>query len=68
MIKINDMSSVLFHVFQFVISVSFSSIQDELDELELDGVAVGLLTVISDHDKSPVQYHPVRISVVTERN
>ncbi|CAM4606556.1 unnamed protein product [Leuciscus chuanchicus] len=34
------------------------------DEPELDGVAVGLLTVISDHDTSPVHYHPVRISVI----
>lgn len=46
-------------------SVSFSFIQDE-SEPELDGVAVGLLTVISDHDTSPVHYHPVRISVIIE--
>ena len=51
---------------KFVISISFSFIQDESDEPELDGVAVGLLTVISDHDTSPVCYHPVRISVVIE--
>ncbi|AWP12560.1 Hypothetical protein SMAX5B_015360 [Scophthalmus maximus] len=40
--------------------------EDESDEPELDGVAVGLLTVISDHDTSPVHYHPVRISVLIE--
>ncbi|KAF0039268.1 hypothetical protein F2P81_007503 [Scophthalmus maximus] len=39
---------------------------DESDEPELDGVAVGLLTVISDHDTIPVHYHPVRISVLIE--
>lgn len=54
------MSSVLFS------SISFSVIQDESDEPELDGVAVALLTVISDHDTSPDHYHPVRISVVIE--
>ena len=44
-----------------MISISFSFIQDECDEPEL-GVAVGLLTVISDHGL----YHPVRVSVVIE--
>ncbi|KAA8586178.1 hypothetical protein FQN60_007747 [Etheostoma spectabile] len=36
------------------------------DELELDGVAVSLLTLISDLDTSPVHYHPMRISVIIE--
>lgn len=49
-----------------MISISFSFIQDKSDEPELDGVAVGLLTVISDHDTSPVHYNPVRISVIIE--
>ncbi|XP_039662648.1 uncharacterized protein LOC120562812 [Perca fluviatilis] len=39
---------------------------DESDEPELDGVAVGLITFIGDHDASPVHYHPVRITVVIE--
>ncbi|XP_055017272.1 uncharacterized protein LOC129411219 isoform X2 [Boleophthalmus pectinirostris] len=30
------------------------------------GVAVGLLTVISDHNASPVHYHPRRVSVIVE--
>lgn len=48
-----------------MISISFSLIQDESDELELDGVEVALFTVISDHDTtSPVHYQPVKISVV----
>ena len=33
--------------------MSLFSIQDEFDLLELDVAAVGLLTVISDHDRSP---------------
>ncbi|KAJ0066598.1 hypothetical protein NL108_015485, partial [Boleophthalmus pectinirostris] len=37
-----------------------------VDEPELEGVAVGLLTVISDHNASPVHYHPRRVSVITE--
>ena len=49
-----------------MISISFSLIQDQSDEPELDGVAVGLLTVISDHDTRPFHYHPVRISVIIE--
>ena len=49
-----------------MISISFSIIQDESDELELDGVAVALLTVISDNDTRPVHHHPVRISVIIE--
>lgn len=49
-----------------MISISFSFIQDESDEPELDGVAVALLTVISDHNTSPVHYQPVKISVVIE--
>uniref|UniRef100_A0A3B3QR02 PB1 domain-containing protein n=1 Tax=Paramormyrops kingsleyae TaxID=1676925 RepID=A0A3B3QR02_9TELE len=52
---------------EIVISISFSFIQDEADELELDGVEVALFTVISDHDTtSPVHYQPVKISVVIE--
>ena len=49
----------------FVISITFSFIQDESDEPELESVAVGLLTVISDHAtvQSPIHYHPVRISL-----
>ncbi|KAK9523443.1 hypothetical protein VZT92_018385 [Zoarces viviparus] len=47
------------------VSGFFRTCTDE-SEPELDGVAVGLLTVISDHDASPVHYHPVRISVVIE--
>jgi len=46
--------------------MSLSFIQDEPDEPELDDVAVALLTVISDHDTSPVHYQPVKISVVIE--
>uniref|UniRef100_G3NGR5 Uncharacterized protein n=1 Tax=Gasterosteus aculeatus TaxID=69293 RepID=G3NGR5_GASAC len=44
----------------------FRTCTDKSDEPELDGVAVGLLTVISDHDTSPVHYNPVRISVIIE--
>ncbi|KAA8594376.1 hypothetical protein FQN60_005210 [Etheostoma spectabile] len=36
------------------------------DEPEPDGVAVGFVTVISDHYTSPVHYHPGRISVIIE--
>ena len=52
-----------------MISISFSFIQGESDEPELESVAVGLLTVIiSDHAtvKSPVHYHSVSISVIIE--
>ncbi|AWP16901.1 Hypothetical protein SMAX5B_016920 [Scophthalmus maximus] len=48
------------------VSGFFRTYTDESDEPEPDGVAVGLLTVISDHDTSPVHYNPVRISVVIE--
>ena len=53
-----------------MISISFSFFQDESDEPELDGVAVGLLTVIDDHAtvQRPVHYHPVRISVIIEND
>ncbi|KAL0984765.1 hypothetical protein UPYG_G00146620 [Umbra pygmaea] len=50
------------------VSGFFRTCTDESDEPELDNVEVGLLTVISDHDTSPVHYHPVRISVVIESN
>ena len=52
-----------------MISISFSFIQGESDEPELESVAVGLLTVIiSDHAtvQSPVHYHSVSISVIIE--
>ncbi|XP_041960991.1 uncharacterized protein LOC121719429 isoform X2 [Alosa sapidissima] len=50
------------------VSDFFRTCTDESDEPELDGIAVGLLTVISDHDavQSPVHYQPVRVSVVIE--
>ncbi|KAG7517502.1 hypothetical protein JOB18_009424 [Solea senegalensis] len=48
------------------VSGVFRTCTDESDEPELDGVAVALLTVISDHDTSPVHYQPVKISVVIE--
>ncbi|KAF0039060.1 hypothetical protein F2P81_009544 [Scophthalmus maximus] len=48
------------------VSGFFRTCSDESDEPELHGVAVGLLTIISDHDTSPVHYHPVGISVVIE--
>ncbi|XP_077065672.1 uncharacterized protein LOC143718532 [Siphateles boraxobius] len=48
------------------VSGFFRTCTDE-SEPELDGVAVGLLTVISDHDTtSPVHYNPLRISVILE--
>ncbi|KAM8769735.1 sterile alpha motif domain-containing protein 3-like isoform 1-T3 [Acanthopagrus schlegelii] len=48
------------------VSGVFRTCTDESDEPELDGVAVALLTVISDHNTSPVHYQPVKISVVSE--
>ncbi|RVE55894.1 hypothetical protein OJAV_G00230700 [Oryzias javanicus] len=48
------------------VSGVFKTCTVEFDEPELDGVAVGLLTVVDDHDSSPVHYEPVKISVVME--
>ncbi|XP_078794045.1 uncharacterized protein LOC111946458 isoform X3 [Oryzias latipes] len=48
------------------VSGDFKTCTDESDEPELDGVAVGLLTVSNDHHTSPVHYEPVEISVVIE--
>ncbi|KAL0993602.1 hypothetical protein UPYG_G00110380 [Umbra pygmaea] len=50
------------------VSGFFRICTDESDEPELDNVEVGPLTVISDHDTTPVHYHPVRISVIIESN
>lgn len=48
------------------VSGFFRTCTDESDEPELDGVAVGLLTVTSDNNTSAVHYHPVKISVIIE--
>ncbi|KAE8277811.1 hypothetical protein D5F01_LYC24159 [Larimichthys crocea] len=48
------------------VSGFFRTCTDESDEPELDGVAVALLSVVSDHDTSPVHYQPVKISVIIE--
>ncbi|TKS66034.1 hypothetical protein D9C73_000090 [Collichthys lucidus] len=48
------------------VSGFFRTCTDKSDEPELDGVAVALLSVVSDHDTSPVHYQPVKISVIIE--
>lgn len=47
-----------------MISICLLFIQDEPGELQ--DVAVALVTVINDHDSSPVHYQPVKVSVIIE--
>lgn len=46
--------------------ISLSFFKDGMDEPDLADASVILLTTVSDDASSPVQYHPVRVSVVLE--
>ncbi|XP_062341549.1 uncharacterized protein LOC134039601 [Osmerus eperlanus] len=50
------------------VSGFFRTCTEESVEPEFGGVALALLTVISDNDTSPVHYQPVKISVVIEND
>lgn len=49
-----------------MISISLTSIQDESDEPEFGDVAVALLTHISNSDRGPIPYKPLKTSVIIE--
>ena len=46
--------------------ISLSFFKDDVDEPDLGDASVVLLTTVSDNATSPVNYHPLRISVVLE--